>query len=350
MVRLAIVGLGRMGKSHAENLRQIPGCEIVSACSVIESELEWAQRELGLSHEPPFTTQLWQDYSRMLQAQDCAAVFLSTPSNLHGEQIAAALEAGKHVFCEKPLGVSVADCRKTAELVAKYQDSQIFMPGFVRRFDPAYSYAKQKIREGLVGEPYMVRSQTADHRDFAPFQLGFCATSGGIFHDMGVHDMDLLRWYLEAEPLNAYALASSLAFPEFDRIGDADNVVATCEFEGGKIGVIQVNRCASHGHNTHTEIYGTEGVLRIGFRPARTDVEILDKNGQRSECVHTFQDRFAAAFRLEAQEFIACIEENRPPIVSCRDALQATLLAEACTLSMKEKRKVALSEMEGLEK
>lgn len=340
MVRLAVVGLGRMGQSHAENLRQIPGCEIVAACSVIESELAWAHRELGLAH-----AQLWRDYAQMLQQMDGSAVFLSTPSNLHGEQIAAALEAGKHVFCEKPLGVSVADCRNTADLVAKYQDTQVFMPGFVRRFDPAYSHAKQKIDEGLIGEPYMVRSQTADHRDFAPFQLGFCATSGGIFHDMGVHDMDLLRWYLGAEPLNAYALAGSLAFPEFGRIGDADNVIAVCEFAGGKIGVIQVNRCASHGHNTHTEIYGTEGVLRIGFRPARTDVEILDKHGQRSECVYTFQERFAEAFRLEAREFIACIEENRSSEVTCCDALQATLLAEACTLSSKEKRKVELSEL-----
>ncbi|MEM9424209.1 MAG: Gfo/Idh/MocA family oxidoreductase [Spirochaetota bacterium] len=337
MVKLAIAGLGRIGKSHAENLLQTPGCEVVGACSIVKSELDWAQEHLGV-------VQLWDNYEEMLRQQDCEAVFLATSSNVHGEQIIAALEAGKHVFCEKPLGTSVADCEKTSRIIAQYQDKQIFMLGFVRRFDPAYSYAKKKVAAGAIGTPYMVRSQTSDHLDFAPFQVEFTATSGGIFHDMSVHDIDLLRWYLGSEPLSVHALSSSFAFPEFGRIGDADNAIVTCEFEGGKIGVLQANRCAAHGHNTFTEIYGTEGILRIGFRPTWADVEILDAHGQRGECVYTFFDRFSEAFRLEVREFIRCINEKKGSPICYRDGLQATKIAEACTRSMKEQRSVLLSE------
>ena len=340
MVKLVIAGLGRMGKSHAENLLQTPGCQIVGACSVVRSELEWAKDQLGLAEG-----QLWHNYGEMLQRQDCDTVFLATSSNVHGQQIIAALEADKHVFCEKPLGTSVRECEKIAKVIARYQDKQIFMLGFVRRFDPAYSYAKKKIEEGIIGTPYMVRSQTSDHIDFAPFQVEFTATSGGIFHDMSVHDIDLIRWYLQAEPLSVHALTSSLAFPEFGQIGDADNAIVICEFVGGKIGVLQANRCAAHGHNTFTEIYGTKGILRIGFHPTWADVEILDAHGQRGECVYTFFDRFSEAFRLEVREFIRCIDEQSRSSICYRDGVQATKIAEACTRSMKQKRTVQLAEL-----
>ncbi len=346
MVQLVVVGLGRIGKSHAQNLLQTPDCQIVGVCSIVREELQWAKDELGLN-----TGQLWENYEEMLQKQNCDAVFLATSSNVHSSQIIAALEAGKHVFCEKPLGTSVADCEKTARIIAHYQDSlaqekRVFMLGFVRRFDPAYSYAKKKIQEGAVGIPYMVRSQTSDHRDFAPFQLDFTATSGGIFHDMSVHDIDLIRWYLEAEPLNVHTVTSSLVFPEFAQIGDADNAIVTCEFEGGKIGVLQANRCSAHGHNTFTEIYGAQGILRIGFRPTWADVEILDAHGQRGECVYTFFDRFSEAFHLEVREFIRCINKQVSSPICYQDGVQATKIAEACTLSMKEKRIVSIAELD----
>ncbi len=337
MVKLAMVGLGRIGKSHAKNLMQTPGCEIVAACSLIPGELEWAQQHLALSR-----SQLWDDYAALLQKQDCDALFLATSSNVHGEQIIAGLKAGKHVFCEKPLGTSVADCEKTAQVIAQYPEP-VFMLGFVRRFDPAYAYAKKHIEQGRIGAPYMLRSQTSDHLDFAPFQLEFTASSGGIFHDMSVHDIDLMRWYLDAEVESVYALSSSLAFPEFGRIGDADNAIVSCELSSGKIGVIQANRNSAHGHNTLTEIYGSEGILRIGFRPAQVDVEILDAGGQRKECAYTFFDRFSDAFRLEVREFVNCVNEGRCPGIGYWDGVQATRIAEACTRSMKERRIVGIS-------
>ena len=340
MVKLAIVGLGRMGKSHAENLLQTPGCQIVAACSVVPAELEWAKGHLQLKGG-----QLWHNYTEMLEKQDFSAVFLASSSNVHGEQIILALQAGKHVFCEKPLGTSIADCEKTARVIAEYQEKQIFMLGFVRRFDPAYGYAKKKIEQGLIGAPYMVRSQTSDHSDSAPFQLAFTATSGGIFHDMSVHDIDLMRWYLGSEALSVHARGSSLVFPEFGQIGDADNAVVSCEFEGGKMGILQANRNAAHGHNACAEIYGSKGILRIGFRPTCCDVEILDAHGQRGECVYTFFDRFAEAFRREVREFISCINEKRNSPIRYQDGIQATRIAEACTRSMKEKRSVWLSEL-----
>ena len=337
MVKTAIVGLGRLGKSHAENLLNLPNCDLKAACSIIPEELEWA-KEHGIQ-------ELYTDYEELLEKCDIEAVFLATSTSAHADQITKGLEAGKHVFCEKPLAVNLEECRKAAEIINKIADKKVFMLGFVRRFDPAYAFAKKRIEDGAIGKPFMVRSQTSDHDDFAPFQVEYTKHSGGIFHDMNAHDIDLARWYLGSELKSVYAMGGSYVHQEFEEIGDADNASVMCEFDDGGMAVITASRTAFHGHDTRTEIYGTKGIIRIGFTPTIADVTILDNNGIRSECVYTFYDRFKEAFALESKAFIRYIETGETPIISVLDGVKATEATEAFTVSFKKRSVVQISDI-----
>lgn len=334
-VRIGIVGLGRLGKRHAENLRyRTPGATLVGACSLVPTELDWARNELGVDRT-------WDSYDRMIRDPDLDAVFLVSSSSAHAGQIIAGLAAGKHVFSEKPLGVTIEECREVEQAVAEHPDLH-FQLGFVRRFDPSYAYAKQKIDEGAIGEPFLVRSQTVDLDEYAEFQISFVPSSGGIFMDMNSHDIDLARWYLGSEVKSVYAIGGSYAHPGFAEVNDADNTVALMQFQDGKMAVISASRTAFHGHDTHTEITGTRGILKIGMTPTRNRVELFDVHGARVDCVRDFYERFETGFLAEAQSFVQGILNNTRPTGYAEDGTRATEVGFAMTSAFREGRVVAL--------
>ena len=334
-VKVGIAGLGRLGKRHALNLRyRVEGADLVAACSIVPEELKWARDELGI-------TQTFDDYGEMIKMADLDAAYLVTTSSMHAAQAIAALEKGLHVFTEKPMGISVEECKKVEAVVSAHGD-RVFFIGFVRRFDPSYSHAKKLIDEGVIGEPFLVRSQTVDLDEYAEFQVDFVPTSGGIFLDCNVHDIDLARWYLGSEVKSVYAKGGSYVHKVFDDVHDADNTVVLATFEDGKIAVIAASRTAFHGHDTHTEITGSKGILKIGMTPAKSRVEIFDSHGARQECVKDFYERFQEGFLIEAQEFINCIREGRKPIVSAWDGTKATEVGFAMTDSFRQNREIAI--------
>jgi len=334
-VTVGIVGLGRLGKRHAHNLRyRVPGANLVAACSVVQEELAWARDELGVS-------KTYDSYDDLLADADIDAVFLVSTSSVHAEQIKAGLAAGKHVFTEKPMGVTIEECHEVERAVAAAPDRH-FQIGFVRRFDPSLAYAKQKIEEGAIGEPFLVRAQTVDTDEFAEFQISFVPTSGGIFMDMNSHDIDLARWFIGSEIKSVYAIGGSYVHPGFAEVNDADNTVALCQFENGKMAVISASRTAFHGHDTHTEITGSKGILKIGMTPSKNRVEIFDTQGARSECVQDFYERFHEGFLLEAQSFVSGIINGVKPSIVAQDGTRATEVGFALTRSFKEKRVVEL--------
>jgi len=328
-LRIGMVGLGRLGKRHAENLaRRVGDASVVAACSIVPEELEWARNELGIET-------LYGDYGTMIAEAGLDAVFIASSSSVHAAQIIQGLERGLHVFCEKPMGVSIEECLSVERAAAAHPD-RIFMIGFVRRFDPSYRYAKQRIAEGAIGTPFLVRSQTADLDDYAAFQVKFVPTSGGIFLDMNVHDIDLARWYLGDEVASVYAIGGSYVHPEFDTVGDADNTCALLKFRSGKMAVLSVSRTAFHGHDTHTEITGSKGTIKIGMTPAKNRVEIFDSGGARVECVKDFYERFSEGFLAEAREFVECARMGKKPGVEARDGTKATEVGFALGTSFKD--------------
>jgi len=196
-LRIGIAGLGRLGRRHAHNLaRRVPRAELIAACS--PEELACAAEELAVAAS-------YADYHELLADERVDAVFLVTPTSLHAEQIVQALQAGKHVFCEKPLSLDLADCRRVEELAADHPRLKV-MIGYGRRFDPSYEDAHDKVRAGMIGKPFLVRSQNLDMNDPSGFFVRFAPTSGGIFLDCTVHDIDLARWLLgNPEPIRVFA-------------------------------------------------------------------------------------------------------------------------------------------------
>ena len=333
-LRVGIAGLGRMGQRHAFNLaHRTLGATLVAACSPIASELEWARDKLGVKH-------LYGQYKDLLAHPELDAVFLVTPTTLHAEQIIQGLQAGKHVFSEKPLALNIPDCLKVEEEAARYS-SQKVMIGFVRRFDPSYCDAYAKVQGGLIGRPFLVRSQTADQNDPSGFFVKFAPTSGGAMLDMCVHDIDVARWFLGAgTAVRVYAAGTIAIHKGLAECGDVDNGVGICEFSDGQIACFYASRTMAHGHETLSEIIGTRGRLTIGQNPRLDRVEIADAAGMRNECTPTFYERFAEAFQLEAQAFVDAVRGDLSVPVTLRDATEATRIGIALTRSLASGRAV----------
>ena len=335
-VRIGIAGVGRMGRHHATNLAQrVQGAELVAACSPVAEELGWVRDTLGV-------TSGYAHYGDLLAHPGLDAVFLATPTTLHAEQMVAAIEAGKHVFSEKPLALNLADCLRVEEAASKHP-RQKAMIGYVRRFDPSYRDAYDKIRAGAIGRPFLARSQTADKNDASGFFVRYAGASGGILLDMSVHDIDTVRWLLGANGAKRVFATGTIAVHQGLReANDVDNAVATIEFEGGEIATIYASRTMAHGHETLTEIMGTAGRLTVGANPRINRLEIADAHGVRNECTPTFYERFAEAFLHEAQAFVDVIRDDAAPPLTLHDATEATRIGIAVTESLRSKRLVEL--------
>ena len=335
-VRYGVIGLGRMGRRHAENLAlRVPSATIAAACSTVPEELAWARDTLRV----PYVTNRYED---LLARPDVDAAFIVTPNALHPEHIMAALRAGKHVFCEKPLGMDVAACREV-EAEAGRRPRQKVMIGYVRRFDASYQEAQRLIAAGGIGTPFLVRAQTTDMNDPSGFFVRFAPQSGGIFVDMSVHDTDLVRWLLGApKPLRAFSMGTVAVHEGLRECGDVDNGIAAIEFEDGRMAVIYASRTMAHGHETATEVVGTAGRITVG-RDGRLDqVEIADAHGIRTRTTPTFYERFAHAFLREVQYFTQCVAQDRTPELTLHDATEATRIAVALRTSLVERRAVDL--------
>ena len=335
-LRVGIAGLGRLGRRHAENLAQrVPRAELVAACSPVADELTWARDSLGVER-------VHRDYAALLADSGVEAVFLVTPTSLHAEQITLALQAGKHVFCEKPLSLDLDDCQRVAALAAKHPQLKV-MIGYGRRFDPSYRDAYDKIRAGMIGTPFLVRSQNLDMNDPSGFFVRFAPTSGGIFLDCTVHDIDLARWLLGGpRPVRVFATGVVAIHEGLREFGDVDNGVATCEFEDGKLACFYASRTMAHGHETLTEIFGTGGRLTVGQNPRLNRVDIADEHGVRNECTPTFYERFEEAFLHETNHFVQAVLDDRAPALTLHDATEATRIALALRESLQSRRVVEL--------
>jgi myo-inositol 2-dehydrogenase/D-chiro-inositol 1-dehydrogenase len=239
------------------------------------------------------------------------------------------LRAGKHVFCEKPLSLDLGECDRVIEESARHPELQV-MIGFVRRFDPSYRDAFDKVAQGAIGRPFMVRSQTCDQNDPDGFFVRFAPTSGGLFLDCSVHDIDLARWLLgNPRPTRVFASGTIAIHEGLRECGDIDNGVGICEFEGGRLAVFYASRTMAHGHDTQTEVIGTGGMLAVGRNARANRVEISDASGVRNECTPTFFERFEEAFLHEAQAFVRALQGGAPTGLTLADAREATRIGIA---------------------
>ena len=328
MLNVGIVGLGRMGQRHAEQLAlRTSGARLVAACSVDAGERDWAREQLGVAA-------IHEHYDALLRDPQVQAVAIATPTTLHADQMIAALEAGKHVFCEKPLALDVASCERV-EAAAQRHPGLVAMVGFVRRFDTSYREAKAQIDAGGVGRPFLVRSQSCDKNDPDGFFVRFAPTSGGIFLDCSVHDIDVARWMLgNPKALRVFASGTIALHPGLAACGDVDNGLAIVEFEGGASAQFYASRTMAQGFDTATEVIGTEGSVSVGAGGHRDRVESRDGLGVHRRVLADFIERFDDAFQREMAAFVAACARESPLPLTLADATEATRIGVAITRSL----------------
>lgn len=339
-IKVGIVGLGRLGKVHAKNLAEnVQGCQLIAACSFVKEELDYAVRELGVE-------ETYQDYEEMVKSPTIDAVFIVSPSGFHCEQIQLAMEHGKHVFSEKPIGLDLAEIKAT-ERVIQSRSEQVFMLGFMRRYDDSYRYAKQLVEDGELGELTLMRCYSIDPSSGMESFVKFAGASdsGGIFMDMSIHDIDLVRWFTEKEVSKVWALGKNAAYPELDKVGELETGAAMMQLENQAMAILVAGRNCHHGYHVETELIGTKGMLRVAAAPEKNLVTIMDEKGVVRACSQDFPERFREAFVNEAKEFIACIKEKRQPQVSAYDGLQSTKIALACKQSFETNELITIENL-----
>jgi len=334
-VKIGSIGLGRLGYEHAKNIANaVPGAELTAICDIDAARVKQVAEELNV----PYT---YSSLEEMCKNPELDAIAIVSPSVMHREQIEVALNSGKHVFCEKPLATDTQQCRELEKIVEAHPD-QIFMLGFMRRFDKSYAEAKKKIDNGDIGKVILVRSYTQDPIAGIEGVLKYAPQSGGQFLDMCVHDIDLARWFTGSEPVNMWGLGGIFEFEEYRALNDGDNVCAVMQCENEEMVFMFAGRAAAHGSHVETEIIGTRGTLRIASVPSKNLLEVMSEHGVCRECYQDFLERWHDTFVSEMTEFADCVLENRKPEVTVYDGTAVSEIANRCKESFEKKKMLPL--------
>jgi myo-inositol 2-dehydrogenase/D-chiro-inositol 1-dehydrogenase len=326
-----IIGAGRIGKLHAKNIAgSIEGAHVVA---IMDAFAEAAEA-LANKHNVVAT----QDVQELINHPDVDAVVIGSPTSLHAEQIKLAAQAGKAIFCEKPVAL---DLHTTQDAMRVVQEAGVpFQIGFNRRFDPAIASLARTIHSGELGQVEMFRSQSSDP---SPPPLSYVATSGGIFLDSAVHDFDIAR-FIGGEVERVTALGRVLVEPEYAQYEDVDTSVVTLEFTSGALGIIQNSRRTQFGHDVRVEVHAAGGKL-IAEQERRSNVWRYTKEGMAADYQMDFLERFRDAYVLELQAFVDAVHTSTPPTPTHSDAIESLRVALAATTSLREQRPVKLAEI-----
>lgn len=321
-LNLALVGAGRMGIAYARYMAsRIPDATLYAVADVRRETAEATRAEFGASRAVT-------DYRELLSDKNVDAIVVMTPTKLHKEVVIDAALAGKSIFCEKPLSLSLPDAQAMKDVVVK--SGVFFQLGFMRRFDPGYAAAKKKIDEGAIGQPCVFKSTSKD-KERPPVDFLRPENSGGLFLDMGIHDFDLARWFL-GDVTSVYSSAAVLAYPEMKPIGDWDNGFTNLRFANGCLGMVSLSRNGIYGYGIYTEIVGTEGAIQIGY-DRETPILVMRKDAIVHDTIPGFYERFEDAYILQLQNFVQNLLHRRPPAISVDDGIAAQKIAVAATHS-----------------
>ena len=334
-IKMGLIGAGRMGKVYAHTLGfNVAEVDLVAIADADPKTSEEVAARFGMECH-------YTDYHELLKREDISAVVIATPTSTHAQVIKDAANAGKHIFSEKPLAMTLEMCD---EAIAAAKEAGVKLQlGFMRRFDAAYALAKKKIDEGAIGRPVVFHAISRD-KNRTNLEFARRANSGGMIMDMGVHDFDLARWLMGSEVVRVQAEGDCLVYPELKDVGDIDNAIINLKFANNAVGNIVLSRNAIFGYDIRTEVFGSEGALQIGSLQ-QTSTLMLTRQGITHDTIPGFMERFGDAYAAEIRAFVNCILENREPGVTGDDARKATAIGMAATLSLDEVRPVMVSEV-----
>jgi myo-inositol 2-dehydrogenase/D-chiro-inositol 1-dehydrogenase len=332
-IKIGIIGIGRMGQIHLDNLMQkFSEVEVVAISDINEEARQWAEKYT--------ISKFYFDYQDLISDQEVNTVVICSPTNQHAENIIAAAQAGKNIFCEKPMDLSIQTATKVLQIVEKAGVK--FMLGFNRRFDPNFMKIKGLIEEGKVGDPQIVKITS---RDPAPPPIDYIKSSGGMFLDMTIHDFDMARFMVSSKVISIFAVGRNLVDPNIGIAGDIDTAVVTITFDSGAIATIDNSRQAVYGYDQRLEVFGSEGMAGTENNKSDNHYYYNKKGQSESLPLYFFMDRYILSYFNEIKAFIDCIVHDEVPKVGGQDGLISLAMGWAANTSMRENRVVMLKEM-----
>ena len=320
MLKIGILGCGRIGQVHARSIRNLDDARLIAVADAVAPAAEALAAKTGAQVRTS---------DEIIASDDIDAVVIGTPTDTHFDLIQGAAAAGKAIFCEKPVDMSADRIRDCAKAVAAAGFP--FLTGFNRRFDPGFADIEARIREGEIGDVEIV---TILSRDPSPPPLSYIRSSGGLFRDMMIHDFDMARFLLAEEPVQVFAVGSALVDPEIGKAGDVDTAAVTLTTASGRICQISNSRRATYGYDQRIEVHGARGLLRAENH-LENSVEVATGAGfRRAPVQNFFLERYEAAYLAEMRHFVEAVLSGKSPKPGIEDGLRAQMLADAAAMSL----------------
>jgi myo-inositol 2-dehydrogenase / D-chiro-inositol 1-dehydrogenase len=332
-LRVGVIGVGRIGRMHAELLRrEVRGASVSAVYDAREQSAKDVASELGVHAAA--------SVEEILSA-DVDAVAICSSSDTHVELMIAAAQAGKAVFCEKPVSLDLAELDRA--LAAVSAAGVPFQIGFNRRFDPAHASVREAVASGAIGEPHLVRISS---RDPAPPPLDYIRSSGGLFLDMMIHDFDMARYLTGAEVVEVYARGSVRVDPSIGAAGDIDTALVTLVHDDGCLTAIDNSRRAAYGYDQRIEVFGSAGMAASDNPFGHTGYTFTADGLRRPQLPHFFLERYVPSYVREWEAFIEAIQAGATPPVSIVDARAPLVIGLAAWRSLREGRPVVVAEVQ----
>lgn len=336
MLKIGIIGAGRIGKVHTESImRYVAGATVKSVADpyMTEETAAWA-KSMGVE-------KVGEDYREILADPEIDAVLICSSTDTHSPISLEAIAAGKHIFCEKPVD---HDLGKIKAVMEALEGSDVkYQVGFNRRFDHNFAAAREAVASGKIGDLAVLKITS---RDPGAPPVSYIKVSGGIFLDMTIHDFDMVRFVSGDEVEEVYAAGGVTVDPAIGEAGDIDTAVITLRLRSGAIAVIDNCRRASYGYDQRLEAFGSKGQVAIA-NDTQSSAVVSDANGVTAEKpLHFFLERYMQAYASEVAAFVDAVANDKPVPVGIEAGLQSVLIGIAAKRSLELNRPVRLSEIE----
>jgi len=334
-ITVGVIGAGRIGKIHAANIVYfMPEARLKTIADAnLSPEIETWAKGLGI----PRAT---RDAEEIFRDPDISVVLICSSTDTHADYIIRAARAGKHIFCEKPVDLTIEKVK--AALAAVKEAGVRLQIGFNRRFDHNFAHIHELAKSGALGQVHLVKITS---RDPAPPPLAYVKVSGGIFLDMTIHDFDMARFQAGSEVEEVYAAGAVLVDPEIGKAGDVDTAVITLKFANGALGIIDNSRKAVYGYDQRVEVFGSGGCAATE-NDTPSQVRLSDGTGVHGDKpLYFFLERYRDAFVAEMKAFFKAISEGTETPVTGQDGLMDLVVGLAAKKSLAEHRPVKISEL-----
>lgn len=332
-LKVAVAGLGRIGRIHLKNLcRNFPEIEVLAVMDVFD-ESEAIARDFNI---PVFV----KDFDELLAVNGVDAVVICSPTDTHADYVVKAAKAGKNIFCEKPLDLSLSRVQEVLKIVD--ESGVKLMMGFNRRFDPEFKRIRQLVEDGSVGDVHIVKITS---RDPGPPPVSYIKVSGGLFLDMTIHDFDMARYISGKQVKEVFAKGTVMVDPEIGKAGDIDTAVITLTFEDDTMAIIDNSRKAVYGYDQRLEVFGNKG-MAIAENNFPNNHKLYTHAGVSGDLpLHFFLERYEASYNQEVREFVDALVSGSDMPVDGKDGLLSIAIGLAAKKSVEEGRPVKVNEI-----